>query len=173
MLKALMFLAVLASGAAPAAAEGPVTLRSLADEAAIIRITNAIDVAVDRKDWAKARSFFADEVRVDFTSLAGGQLSTIKADALVGAWRGNLGPKKTSLHIRGNHRVTIAEDRARVTSHGYAWNRLEGNGDPLWEVWGHYTHELQRTPQGWKVTAMTFVMTHELGNMWVKTTPAP
>lgn len=173
MLKALLLLAAIGACTAPAAAEAPVSLRGLADEAAVIRVTNEIDVAVDRKDWAKARSFFADEVRIDFTSLAGGQPSTIKADALIGAWRGNLGAKKTSLHLRGNHLVTLEGDRARVYSHAYAWNRMEGNGDPLWEVWGHYTHELARTPQGWKVTAMTFTMTHERGNMWVKTTPAP
>ena len=64
-------------------------------------------------------------------------------------------------------------DRATVYSHAYAWNRMEGNGEPLWEVWGNYTHELTRTPSGWKVTGFTFVMTHERGNMWVKTTPSP
>jgi hypothetical protein len=173
MLRALIMLSVISSIPLPAMAQMPPELRRVADEAAVIRIVNEIDVAVDRKDWAKARSFFADELRADFTSLAGGQPATIKADALIGAWRTNLGPKKTSLHLRGNHLVTLEGDRARVTSHGYAWNKMEGNGDPLWEVWGHYTHELQRTPQGWRVTAMTFVMTHERGNMWVKTTPSP
>lgn len=42
-----------------------------ANELAVIRVTNEIDVAVDRKDWPKARSFFADELRADFTSLTG------------------------------------------------------------------------------------------------------
>jgi hypothetical protein len=144
----------------------------LADELAVIRVTNEIDVAVDQKDWSKARSYFADELRADFTSLAGGQPATIKADDLITGWRTNLGPKKTSLHLRGNHLVTLNGDRATVYSHAYAWNRMEGNGDPLWEVWGHYTHELQRTPAGWKVTAFTFVKTNERGNMWVKTTPS-
>lgn len=143
------------------------------DTMEVIRITNAIDVAVDRKDWAKARSFFADELRADFTSLTGGEPTVIKADDLIAGWKTNLGPAKTSLHIRGNHLVTISGDNATVYSHGYAWNKMEGNGNPLWEVWGNYTHELRRTAEGWKVTAFTFVMTHERGNMWVKTTPAP
>ena len=158
--------------AAPAAAQMPPALRRIADEAAVSRAVNEIDVAVDRKEWARARALFAERIRVDFTSLAGGQPATVPADDLIGGWRANLGPKKTSLHLRGNHLVTIDGDRARVYSHGYAWNRMEGNGDPLWEVWGHYIHELARTSGGWKVTAMTFVMTHERGNMWVKTTPA-
>ncbi|TWS99886.1 nuclear transport factor 2 family protein [Reyranella sp. CPCC 100927] len=143
------------------------------DEMAVIRVTNAIDVAVDRKDWVQARSFFADEVRTDFTSLIGGQPAVVTGDDLIAGWRRNLGPRKSSLHLRGNHLPTVQGDRATVYSHAYAWNRLEGNGEPLWEVWGHYTHELARTPSGWKVIGFTFVMTHERGNMWVKTTPSP
>lgn len=156
--------------AAPALAADP---KALADELALVRATNAIDVAVDRKDWALARSFFADRVTVDFSSLTGNPPATIKSDELIAGWRGNLGPKKTSLHLRGNHLVTLQGDRATVYSHGYAWNRMEGNGDPLWEVWGTYEHGFSRTPQGWKVTSFTFTMTHERGNMWVKATPSP
>jgi len=148
-------------------------MQRLADELAVIRVTNEIDVAVDTKDWPKARSYFADELWADFTSLSGGQPATIKADDLIKGWSTNLGPKKTSLHLRGNHLVTLDGDQATVYSHAYAWNRMEGNGDPLWEVWGHYLHKLHRTSTGWKVTAFTFVRTNERGNMWVKTTPSP
>ena len=147
--------------------------RRLADELAVIRVTNEIDVSVDRKDWPKARSYFADELRADFSSLAGGPPATITAGALITGWSTNLGPKKTSLYLRGNHLVTLNDDQAMVYSHAYAWNRMEGNGEPLWEVWGQYIHELQRTPAGWKVTAFTFVKTNERGNLWVKTTPSP
>ena len=105
--------------------------------------------------------------------MSGGQPATIKADDLIKGWSTNLGPKKTSLHLRGNHLVTLNGDWTSVYSHAYAWNRMEGNGDPLWEVWGYYIHELQRTAAGWKVTAFTFVKTNERGNIWVKTTPSP
>src|SRR5262245_40924526 len=99
-------LTLLALAMAPALAQTPELARR-ADEAAIIRIANEIDMAVDGKDWAKARSFFADDVRVDFTSLIGGQPAVAKADDLISGWRANLGPKKTSLHLRGNHVVDI------------------------------------------------------------------
>lgn len=146
---------------------------SVEDELAIIRVANAIDAAVDRKDWAKARGFFADQIRVDFTSLSGGEPATIKSDDLINGWTSNLGSRKTSFHLRGNHLVEVEGDRGTIYSHAYAWNRLEGQGDPLWEVWGHYTYDLIRTPAGWKVTSFTFVKTHERGNMWVRDTPAP
>lgn len=146
----------------------------LADELDLMRIPAEIEIAVDRKDWARARSFFADSVRVDFTSLVGGQPETIPADGLIQGWSGNLKGDKDSLHMRGHPLLAIQGDRATVFSNGYAWNRKpgapDGSGD-LWEVWGNYTHELERTARGWKVTAFTFVKTHERGSMWVKATP--
>ena len=149
------------------------TADQIADELAVQRVPTEIEIAVDRKDWERARSFFVDEIRVDFSSLSGAPPATIPADGLIAAWSANLGPQKQSHHQRGHGLVTLDGDRATVYSQGYAWNRMEGNGDPLWEVWGNYTHELLRTPQGWKVTAMTFEMTHQRGNDWVRDTPAP
>ncbi|WP_119167219.1 nuclear transport factor 2 family protein [Algihabitans albus] len=164
---ALLCLAVLQS---PAAAQ---TAGQIADELVVQRVPTEIEIAVDRKDWPRARSFFVDDIRVDFSSLSGAPPARIPADELIAAWAANLGPQKHSHHQRGHGLVTLDGDRATIYSQGYAWNRLEGNGDPLWEVWGNYTHELVRTPSGWKVTAMTFEMTHQRGNAWVRDTPAP
>ncbi|MEM9765811.1 MAG: nuclear transport factor 2 family protein [Pseudomonadota bacterium] len=156
----------------------PVTAARAADTLEVIRVVDAIDAAVDAKDWVATESLFAEELRVDFTALMGGEPSTMPASALVGAWSANLTAEKTSFHLRGNHRVTFeGEDRATVHSHGYAWNRLErgaaaeNGGDPLWEVWGSYVHGLRRTEEGWRVDAMTFVILAERGNPFVRNTP--
>jgi hypothetical protein len=122
-------------------------MRRIADEAAIIRIANSLDRAVDAKQWEMARSFFAERIRTDF------------------------GSKKTSLHLRGGHVVDVHGDAAVVTSSAYAWNRMEGKGDPLWEVWGQYRYELERVGAKWRITLVSFHPTHERGNDWVKTTP--
>jgi hypothetical protein len=173
---AIAGLAAFAPAPAIPAASGamPPALRTLIDEAELARIPTEIEIAVDRKDWAKARSHFADQVRIDFTSLVGGQPMTIPSDGLMQGWSSNLKGDKESLHIRGGALVTLNGDRATVRSNGYAWNRKpgapDGSGD-LWEVWGAYTHEMARTPQGWKVVGFTFVKTHERGSMWVKATP--
>jgi hypothetical protein len=157
-----------------ASAQAPSAFQRTADELELLRIPAEIEIAVDRKDWTRARSFFADQVRVDFTSLVGGQPATIPSDALMQGWAANLKGDKDSLHIRGHALVSIDGDRATVRSNGYAWNRKPGSPDAsgdLWEVWGAYAHELQRTAQGWKVTGFTFVKTHERGSQWVKATP--
>jgi hypothetical protein len=156
--------------AAPAAA-APATLEALLDERAAIAVVDAIDREVDAKDWAALPARFAPQVRIDFSSLTGQPPATIPAAALLGAWQGNLTAAKTSLHLRTNHQVTLAGDRATVVSHGYAWNRMEGNGDPMWEVWGTYEHGLVRDGAGWRVEAFTFRMTAQRGNAWVRDTP--
>ena len=153
----------------PATAANPQSGTSR-DEQDLIRLTNEIDVAVDRKDWPLARRQFTNDVKVDFTSLVGGNPAVIKADQLIAAWQSNLAAPKKTFHLRGNHLVTVTGDKATIYSHGYAWNQLTGLTPDLWEVWGHYTHEATRTADGWKVTSMTFVKTHERGNVAVRTT---
>src|SRR5688572_16924485 len=122
-------------------------------EQTLIRLADGLDNAVDDKDWARARSFFADHLTADFSSLTGQPAATIPADALIEGWTTNLAPSKTSLHLRTNHQVTVQGDTATMVSHGYAWNRLEGNGDPLWETWGVYEHGFRKIDGAWKIVA--------------------
>ena len=156
----------------------PITVETIVDHAEMIRVADTIDAAVDAKDWDLARSLFVDEIRVDFTSLIGGDPATIPADALIAGWSGNLTQEKASFHLRGNHRITFEPDgSATMVSHGYAWNQMErgalpeNGGNPLWEVWGTYEHSFVQTEQGWRVDGMSFFATAERGNDFVRNTP--
>ena len=164
--------------AGPALQGSPVTAKTLVDQAEMIRIADSLDAAVDAKDWPLARSFFTDQIDVDFTSLVGGEPATIAADGLIAGWSSNLTAEKESFHLRGNHRITFtADDSAVMLSHGYAWNRMErgalpeNGGDPLWEVWGTYEHGFERVDGVWKINAMTFTATAERGSTFVRNTP--
>ena len=139
--------------------------QTLADEMKIRRVVDEIDNAIDEKNWVRARTFFADKVAVDFTSLAGGEPAQITADELIGGWRENLYDDKKSFHQRGNHRIEINGRRVKVYSKGYAFNLIEkGKIKGLWEVWGSYTHTLEKTDDGWKVSGMTLNVTHTRGD---------
>ncbi len=130
---------------------------------------DGIDLAVDAKDWELCRRYFTDEIYADFTSLAGGEPGRIPADAFVDGWRTNLYADKLSHHMRTNHRITIEGDQAEAFSKGEALNILaRGLGDHLWQVWGDYTHTLARTPEGWRCSGMTFVVTYARGNETVR-----
>ena len=139
--------------------------QQLFDRMEITHVVDEIDNAVDAKDWEKCRTYFTDEIYVDFTSLAGGSPGNMPADDLVGAWSKNLYADKLSHHMRSNHRIAIDGDRAEAFSKGYALNILHrSTGSDLWEVWGDYTHTLERTNDGWKCSGMTLVVTYARGN---------
>ncbi|MEM6608082.1 MAG: nuclear transport factor 2 family protein [Pseudomonadota bacterium] len=165
------------SHATPIAGGSPLTAELLIDHAELVRIADAIDAGVDAKDWAFTRSLFTDEIEVDFTSLVGGAPAKIPADSLIEGWAGNLTAEKTSFHLRGNHRITFHDrQNATMLSHGYAWNQMarggrdENGGNPMWEVWGVYSHSFVRAPDGWKVNAMSLSVTAERGNPFVRNT---
>ena len=137
----------------------------LSDEAEIRRVVDEIDNLCDEKDWKTLRIYFTDELDVDFSSLAGGEPAKISADDLIKGWKTNLFAEKKTFHQRGNHRIEIEGDRAEVFSKGYAFNLLEsGEITGLWEVWGNYTHTLERTENGWKVSKMTLEVIHQRGD---------
>ena len=141
------------------------TVRRLVDEAEVRRVVDGIDLATDAKDWGLCRGYFTDEIFVDFSSLAGGEPGRMPADDLVNAWKTNLYAEKLSHHMRTNHRISLQGDQAEVFSKGYALNILRrGTGSDLWEVWGDYIHTLERTPEGWRCSGMTFVVTRARGN---------
>ncbi|MEM9522884.1 MAG: nuclear transport factor 2 family protein [Pseudomonadota bacterium] len=175
---AIAFAATLGSAGTGTISGDVVTIEALTDVTEMTRIADVIDAAVDAKNWPLARSYFTDEITVDFTSLVGGEPVTIPADGLIAGWARNLTAEKESFHLRGNHRIAFdGPDAATMLSHGYAWNRMErgaldeNGGDPLWEVWGIYEHRFTRTDEGWKVNFMSFHATAERGSAFVRDTP--
>lgn len=145
-----------------------VTSANAAEVQELIRIADTLDAAIDAKNWDAAAGLFFEQVLVELPGAAPIAMSGVELAAL---WSRNFGTSKTSLHLRTNHRVHIAGDTARLDSHGYAWNRLEGNGEPLWEVWGTYVHNFTRSGGDWRISGFAFTVLHERGNDWVRATP--
>ncbi len=141
------------------------TEERIADESEIRRVVDGIDNACDLKDWKRLRVYFTDEIDADFTSLAGGEPAKMKADDLVEGWKTNLYEAKKSFHQRTNHLIKISGDKAEVFSKAYAFNLLEkGKVTGLWEVWGNYTHTLNRAENSWRCSGMTLEVIHQRGD---------
>jgi hypothetical protein len=122
----------------------------------IMTVIDAIDNAVDAKDWAQARSYFTDIIYVDFSSLGGGKPAEIQADDLIAAWQTNLYAGKQSFHLRGSHAISINGETATDYSKGYAINTIdEGPVTGIWEIWANYSYTLVRAGDDWKVTGMS------------------
>ena len=148
----------------PAHASEPAAV-SLADYIAIVAAVNEIGLAADMRDWPRVREQFADEVFVDYTSLAGGQPARIKADDLVASWRAFLPGFTVTQHLVGSHRVSVDGERASVLSQFIATHRLaDATGGELWTLGGHYRHTLHKTGAAWKVDAITMTWTWQSGN---------
>jgi hypothetical protein len=115
-------------------------------------------------------------VRVDFTSLNGGEPATITNTALVDGWRQGPHAQKKSFHLAGHYRITMHGDGDIATAavKGYAYNVLAAElgaelGGGIWEVWGSYHIPLRRTPAGWTATGLTFTAWHSRGEDAVRT----
>jgi hypothetical protein len=134
------------------------------DILAVIETANALDHAVDAKDWDEAKSFFAEEITFSYGDA---EPATMLSGDLVTMWSQNLYPAKTSFHLRGGHMVDFeGQTTATLYSKGYAYNHLEGfEGGSLWEVWGNYTYTLERSEGEWLITSFAFDPTHERGNI--------
>lgn len=151
----------------------PLTVR-LADEAAVLRAVDALDAAVDAKQWDTVVNLFQPEITVDFSGLTGQPRTNMQATTLVDAWKQSLFAEKKSFHMRSNHDLRIEGGSAVVTSHGYAWNQLASLApNDLWEVWGTYEHVLTRQADGWRISSLRFTPSHERGNPAVRTATSP
>jgi hypothetical protein len=142
------------------------------DEQALRRLADELFIATDAKDWSAARALFAEgEIEVDMSSLVGGNAVRVTADALIGGFRAGLHAGKASHHMATNYRITVADDRAEIFAHGYAWNRVASfpAGQDLWETWGTYRLGARRVDGGWRLDGFRYDARHTRGNDAVRT----
>jgi hypothetical protein len=101
--------------------------------------------AVDRLDWSALRSCFADEVKIDYTSLFGGEPEVIAADVLLDRWRSLLPGFDATQHLTGPVIVSsMTGDRAVAETHVRAHHYIHEMDDGTWMVAGHYTLQMIR-----------------------------
>ncbi|WP_218586443.1 nuclear transport factor 2 family protein [Nocardia cyriacigeorgica] len=70
----------------------------------------------DHREWDELAAVFHDSVRLDYTSLNGGEPVTMTPAQIVAAWRETLGGFDATQHLLGNHLVTVDGDSAVCTA---------------------------------------------------------
>jgi hypothetical protein len=119
--------------------------------------------AIDALDWPAVRAAFADEIRVDYTSLSGGEPETLPADALITRWQGLLPGFDATQHLAGP--VVLSSDGGpgvRAAAHVRGYHHIRGSdGGQTWGVFGHYT---ARLADG-KITELTLRVFYQEGNL--------
>jgi len=141
----------------------------LEDERELMRVAEALDEAVDAKNWEAARALFTDQVEADFTSLEAPNAGTVSADELISNWRRNLHPGKLSSRARNSEVVVVDGDNATMTSQGHVRYEIPARTDlNVWEGWGRFEHKFTRTPEGWRISGLKFTLTREAGEANVR-----
>jgi SnoaL-like domain len=121
--------------------------------------------ATDRRAWDTVRDSFTDTVRLDYTSLTGGEPVMIAADDMVEAWKGVLPGFDATHHHVTPVTTTPSAEEARVILNGTATHRLaSAHGESLWTIGGYYEVDLVTGVDGWKIARFTFVATWGSGN---------
>ena len=118
-------------------------------------------LAIDEVEWGGVRAAFADEVRVDYSSLSGAPPATVSADALIESWRGVLPGFDATQHLTGPIVVDeLGSDEvvARTSVRGYHWIANEE-----WMVAGRYTMTLRVSGSSWRIIAITLTVSHQSG----------
>jgi hypothetical protein len=115
--------------------------------------------AIDRLDWAEVRRCLADQIRIDYTELSGGEAETLAADDLIARWRGLLPGFDATQHMTGPVLLTRDEHPGlRADTHVRAYHRLGGG---TWAVHGHYVARIA----GGKITELTLQVFYQEGDL--------
>jgi SnoaL-like domain len=117
--------------------------------------------AIDALDWPAVRAAFAGQVRVDYTSLSGGEPETLPVGDLMARWQGLLPGFDATQHLSGPVLLTDEDAGVRADTHVRGYHHLRGaDGGETWGVYGHYT---ARLADG-KITELTLQVFYQEGN---------
>ena len=136
--------------------------RTLLDRAELEELMNRYAAAIDRRDWGRLRTVFADgEVEADFTSMGVKQVFRGPAERWVETIRQTITGFDATQHFFANHSAEIDGDRAVDTRYMQARHQL---GAEHYTIGGYYTGRMVRTPHGWRVAAYALTVTFSDGN---------
>ena len=133
------------------------------------RITSCLHqlfISTDRRDWVGARACFADTVRFDMTSLAGGEPLDLTPHQITDAWAAALNAIDHVHHQVGNLEIKVLDDRATAFCYGIALHhRPVPSGNNIRRFVGTYDFELRASKRGWLISLFRFNAKFVDGNL--------
>ena len=141
-------------------------LQRLADESDLRDLIHRYAFGLDTKDWVLWCSVFADEVVMDMSDYQPEPPPrAAPADLVVKNAAVLFAGLERSQHLMGSHRYKIDGDRATITAHMRAEHWLHtGKGGDRYTMFGTYTDDAIRTPDGWKLIRVKLALLREEGN---------
>jgi ketosteroid isomerase-like protein len=151
---ASLILSAILAGAAPADARP-------ADEAAVATVVESVATLADRGEFDALERLYAPEVRVDYSSLTGGEPEVKSGTALMTDWAGMLPGFDRTRHAISNVKVALNGSTATATANVVADHWL---GSRHWQLSGRYDYVLARDGREWRITAHRLTVTGEKGS---------
>jgi hypothetical protein len=127
---------------------------------AVVDAVTALFWHTDHHEWDRLEAVLADQVRLDYTAMIGGDPARVSPGEVVAGWRPGFDAIDAHQHLVGNHLVTIDGDTAVVTASFIATHQWRGD---TWTLGGDYRLELIRHDVRWLVAAMTMSPTWQTG----------
>ncbi len=142
---------------------------------AIIDVSHRYAAGIDRRDWEMYRDCFTDPCDFDFSSFNGRPPAQLSRDAWVDNVRRTNGSFDATQHQMTNQMVTL-HDHARATcitelraQHWFSTETMVrlGHGDEVnfCELGGHYTNEIVRVEDEWRIAKCKLTVRWQTGSM--------
>ncbi|MEU0685701.1 nuclear transport factor 2 family protein [Streptomyces uncialis] len=120
---------------------------------------------VDECAWAQLAEVFTEQIRVDYTSLFGGEAELVTAAEQARRWSEQLGALTSTQHIVTSVLSRIEGDEALCTANvtGHL-RRDDAVGGPLWRNGGTYSLSLRQVDGRWRVSGLRAHLRWSEGN---------
>ena len=130
----------------------------------IQKIITTLFVSTDQRAWTAVEACFAEEVLLDYTSMAGGSPARLSPREITESWKSIMPGFEATHHQLGNFMITVNGDKAKAFCYGTATHYLPDAHGNVWTVAGTYSFELVRKDSQWKITSMQFNFKYQDGN---------
>ena len=140
------------------------------DRLAILELVGKLSLRLDGRDWDALEELFTNPVHLDRTSLFHGEPEILSPAELVDGYRKTLGNLDAVHHLITCHVIDLDGDQATCAANMQGTHVLaNASGGPMWTVGGRHDYQLKRTPDGWRISGLTFTLQWATGNMNVLT----
>jgi hypothetical protein len=139
----------------------------MSDRDDVADIIGSLAVHVDGRQWGRLQALFAAEVRVDYTSLFGGDAQSLTREDLIAGWRKLLPGFTRTCHVIGAPAIVAIGSIAQATASVVAWHFLkEASVEPdFWLVGGCYEMSFAKADGVWRITLLTLANAWAEGNL--------
>jgi hypothetical protein len=123
---------------------------------------------VDARRWNDLLALFAPEVRVDYTSLFGGEPQVKTRDRLIGEWKKLLPGFTRTNHVIGTPSIVVSGEAAQANASVVAWHFIKDaalTGNDQWLVGGSYEMSFRKLDGAWRIASLTLARAWAEGNL--------